>query len=88
MSDNFYLILVWVVYGLCICVCVFVWVLAVVILLSLKVEAIHPVKMAGSAQEEETFCHKHISLCLNTDDTEVPITHPAAVRVRRVLDVC
>lgn len=35
-----------------------------------------PVKMAGSAQEEETCCHKHVSLSLNTDDTEVPITQP------------
>lgn len=59
-------------------VCTFVWVLAVVVLLSLRVESIHPVKMAGSAQEEETCCHKHISLCLNTDDTEVPITQPGS----------
>lgn len=34
--------------------------------------------MAGSSQEEETCCHKHISLCLNPDDTEVPITQPGA----------
>lgn len=63
---------------MCISVCVFVRVLAVIILLSLRVESIHPVKMAGSAQEKETCCHKHISLCLNTDDTEVPITQPGA----------
>lgn len=37
-----------------------------------SVESIHPVKITVSAQEEETCCHKHISLCLNTDDTEVP----------------
>lgn len=32
------------------------------------------VKMAGTAQKEETFCHKHVLLSLNTDGTEVPIT--------------
>lgn len=67
----------------CVSVCTFAWVLAVVNLLSLRVESIHPVKMAGFAQEKETCCHKHISLCLNTDDTEVPITQPVAECMQR-----